>query len=91
MVQIRDAKTAISVTAVQIVREANRRIVLDVHVGSVRNDVELRVLFNKAYDLLYADQLVLDFDLSVAQDIEQPMTARVLQDVFCFCVVAAWV
>ena len=70
-------------------RDVSRRTVVDYHVGSAHNEIELDTLLNKAHDVLYADQLVLDLNLPVARDTEDSLTvesvaARVLLDVFAF-------
>lgn len=87
MARIRKVRTASGATAVQIVRDVHRRTVVDYHVGSAHNEIELHALLKKARDLLYADQLELDLELPVAGDTEdsltvESMTARVLLDVF---------
>lgn len=86
MVRIRKVRTASGATAVQIVRDVDRRTVVDYYVGSAHNDVELADLMVKAEALLAPGQLALEFADTAQPDSFSQLTvgstpARILFDV----------
>lgn len=86
MVRIRKVRTASGATAVQIVRDVDRHTVVDYHVGSAHNDVELAALMVKAEALMAPGQLALEFPDTSQPDSSSQLTvgsmpARILFDV----------
>lgn len=77
-------KTASGNTAVQIVRDVNRKTVVDQHLGTARDEFELAALLQRAENIIQGDQLA--FDFSTAEPSTHGLSvhsisARLLRDV----------